>query len=439
MSKIFTPGTVTTVLDAQYGSTAKGVISSHLVKHHRPTILMTANGRNSSHTVVDANSRMVDGDIMSAARVAGKFVFKVLPCGAFYNGMMLAETPVDDNTVRVTYWPKFWIGPGAAFQVEDLLAEMDACDVRRDQVLIHPMASIVTDGDIAYENGASDFDGVTLAAVDHDSGTTRHGTTGSGAGAARARKALRKGVVARDEPQLADMLARPSQILAMLEAGATALLDGSQGYLLSLYGVGYPHCTSRSTTLASFFAECDLPPSVIGHVCAVARCLPIRIASKRYFSPVGQRFLTWTEVQEYRELGKAVEEIDSNSGGWYPDQEELTWEQVSEQAGQPIAPEYTTLTKLQRRIATWSDLAMTDFLLANKPPAPHGISLYLTFVNYLNPDIVAAKLGNLLANHGSRIAAVFISDSPDADSVRLAYRSYKNLAQLRDSVRLAYA
>jgi hypothetical protein len=57
----------------------------------------------------------------------------------------------------------------------------------------------------------------------------------------------------------------------------------------------------------------------------------------------------------------------------------------------------------------------------------------------LNPDIVAAKLGNLLANHGSRIAAVFISDSPDADSVRLAYRSYKNLAQLRDSVRLAYA
>jgi len=389
---MLTPGKITSVLDAQYGSTAKGVISAHLTKAHRPDFLMTANGRNSSHTVVDGGRTIV---------------FKVLPVGTFYNG-------------HNNYTPLVYLGPGSAFMVDDLRKEMGLVGLHKSQVLIHPRASIVTEADIAFENGLADFAGNPLSGVDHTSGTTAHGTTGSGAGAARAKKSLRKGRIARDEPELAEMLCDPEYIIDRFNKdGRTGLLDGSQGFLLSLYGRFHPHCTSRPVTLSGFFSDMDLPPSLIGNVAAVARTYPIRIASKRYFAD--GRFLTWHEAQRLAGLNVPIEEIDSNSGGHYPDQVELTWEEVSLRAGRVIAPELTTLTKLPRRIFSWSKLAMLDFLRQNRPPEPFETSLFLTFTNYLKDG----TLDEFLRSSGisalvtdNELSELYSSDGPETDSVR---------------------
>jgi hypothetical protein len=390
----FHSGKITSVLDVGAGSSSKALVSSWLVKNHRPQILMTANGRNSSHTVVDSQARPN----------APKAIFKVLPAGCFYNGVDM-------------YYPLIYIGPGAAFTIRDLEDEMKAHGLSSEQVRIHPCASIVQQSDIDYENGLASFDGAYFRDVDHSSGTTAHGTTGSGAGCARAHKSLRKGVIARDV--VPEMCCDPIEIVRMLNKGARALLDGSQGYQLSLYSANYPFCTSRSTTLASFFAELDMPPSLIGDVVGVARTHPIRIASKRYWSPGTKSFLTHDQVQEYKRDNMVVEEIDSNSGGWMSDQTELTWEQLSERAGHHIEPEYTSLTKLRRRLASFSHLGLAQYLAMNQPPAPHRHHLAITFMNYLRLDakVRGEFLSGVRMTSDDAVDRIMISDSSETDSL----------------------
>lgn len=392
MIKICEVGKVAVVAGAQTGSEAKANISSYVAKNERPDCLLTANSRNSSHTVTDPNVRALDD----------KFVFKVLPCGAFYYGVE-------------GYTPTIIIGPGAAFRPEDLQAEVFAMGIKKEHLIIHENAGIVTASDINYENGVANFEG-QMQEVNHDSGTTKHGTTGSGSGACRAKKALRKAVIARDiEQELGKYatIANGPTIVRFLR-DKSALLDGSQGYLLGYNTRHYPHTTSRSCTVASFLSEMDLPPSVCGNVVGVARVMPIRINSKRFFDPSAKKFMTWSEVEDAKKNNIPFEIIDSNSGGWYADQCELSWEEVSKIAGEHIEPELTSLTKLPRRIATWSRHAIEEWALLNRPPSPHKLFLAVTFVNYLGFNPVKndpsgySKLEGWVANSGIDAADIEI-------------------------------
>ena len=379
-----TKGKIASVLCSNFGSSSKGLVSAWVTKNQRPDLLMTANGRNSSHTVVDST-------VSNTPQV-----FKVLPAGAFYNGVK-------------GYRPLIYIGPGAAFKVSDLLKEMGMTDMQASQIMIHPNASIVTDQDVGYENGTMAWDGSALPAPDHKSGTTAHGTTGSGSGAARARKALRKGAIARDYDELSNMISDPFPVIDLIQNGASALMDGSQGYGLGLYTDFYPNTTSRSCTLASFLCDCDMPVSLAGDVCAVSRTMPIRIHSKRYFydgEPI---------TYEQSKGLAGVEVVDSYSGGWYPDQTEYTWEQVSEMAGHHVEPEITTLTKNPRRIASFSHIGFKQFLMHNTPPTGR-VHLFLTFLNYLREDHQKAFTKRMSDAHPS-LESVHVSDSPETDSV----------------------
>lgn len=399
---VLTPGKITTVLDAGYGSSSKGLVSAWITKKERPAILLTANGRNSSHTVVDSTTKK---DGLTKCQREGEFVFKVLPVGAYYNKWN-------------GYSPTIYIGPGAAFTVEDLKKEIEACELDASQVFIHPLASVVTIEDIDYENGIRDFSGNLLPAIDHSSGTTKHGTTGSGVGAARAKKSLRKGMQWKDvvgfDYAVTSFQGIERVIIERLKSGNKGLLDGSQGYLLSLYGGFFPHCTSRPVTLASFFADVNLPISLAGNVCAVARTFPIRIASHRYFYE--GKPLTLAEKTALEESGKTVEKVDSNSGPWYDDQLELTWEELSEAAGKHIEPQLTSLTKLPRRIATWSKTALKEFIIHNEPTGNSKMFLFVTFLNYLNNEHVSSWVDDSLTKLDG-VAEVLYSDSPETDSV----------------------
>lgn len=396
----FKPGLITSVLDAQYGSTGKGVVSAWLTKRFRPDILLTTNGRNSSHTVVDKVP-----DPANRAQESGRYVFKALPVGAYYNGWQ-------------GYRPLIYIGPGAALTCDDLRSEMAACGLERDQVIVHPACSVVTPSDIAYESGLCDFEGAYFSTPAPSSGTAAHGSTCSGAGAARARKSLRKGQIALNTISFpGTLLSGGMELINHFRDGATGLLDGSQGYLLSLYGRHYPHCTSRAVTLAGFFADLDLPPSLIGNVVAVARTFPIRINSKKWFCPERNRFLTWTEKLEAESEGKSVQEIDSFSGGWYHDQQELSWDELSVVAGRHIEPELTSLTLLPRRLASWSDASFREFLAHNEPSLPHQVWTVLTFLNYLRPEAQSAFVERHLTTPYPNMPTL-VSDGPETDSIR---------------------
>lgn len=101
------------------------------------------------------------------------------------------------------------------------------------------------------------------------------------------------------------------------------------------------------------------------------------MAGEEKFVP---RFLGWDEVQE----GKIpYEKIESYSGDFYPDQDELNWEELTRLAGAPeTIMECTTLTKLPRRVATFSQTNLSEAIQYNQ--SPNEIWIALNFVNYLD-------------------------------------------------------
>jgi adenylosuccinate synthase len=375
VKNIFKPNRVSVVMGAQTGSEAKGCASALLAKIGRPGVLLTANSRNSSHTVTDSS-------------VSRSGVVKVLPAGAFYWGYQ-------------DYRPYIFIGPGAAFKPEDLKKEVEMLEVPRTHLFIHPLAAIVTPEDEGLENGTHDFNGKPIA--DRDLALSRTGTTGSGSGAARAKRALRRATMARDVNAVWEY-AQPrgdiNETIANCYNGA--LLDGSQGFQLSNYGPHYPYCTSRSTSVASFLSETCVAPALLNSVVGVNRTFPIRIASNRYLH--NGAFLTQVEIDALRADGRGdeIQVVEGSSGGWETDQTELTWDEIRSYAGWDVPSEITTLTKLPRRIATMSEIAWRDFVRLNN--APGGVFMFLTFLNYLNGDPKAAH------EHGKSLTK-FMADS----------------------------
>jgi len=224
-------GKFNTVVDGQWGSCGKGLISSYLADRYRPQFLSTTNMANAGHTAVDRDGK--------------SFVAKAIPSGAILNRW------------RPEYNPVVVIGASAAFHLERLLQEADLCLCGRDlggikpswywnadkhiPLLIHPRAGVITAEHQARESG----DGP---------GSTKHiASTMQGCGTFLADKVLRTpGLqLARDYHQLAPFLPREHMapwLESRLRAGDTILHEGSQGFSLDIHhGSHYPECYSPDT------------------------------------------------------------------------------------------------------------------------------------------------------------------------------------------------
>jgi adenylosuccinate synthase len=116
-------------------------------------------------------------------------------------------------------------------------------------------------------------------------------------------------------------------IYETLDAGGSVIVEGNQGFGLSLLHGEYPYCTSRDVTAAAFASECGIAPRDVDDVIVVVRTFPIRV-------------------------GNAP---GSTSG---PLKNEIDWERVAvlggwtDQYGKPeTQPEFTSVTKRLRRVA----------------------------------------------------------------------------------------
>lgn len=228
-----------------------------------------------------------------------------------------------------------------------------------------------------------------------------HNSTCSGVGAARARKLLRhpKKLYARDIDWLQPYLCEVEhEIMERLNDGESGLCEIAQGYQLS-YGLNRfaPHTTSRNCTVSAALDDMMLPPSVVGNVVINFRTFPIRIHSNKYLSTDGEeRHMTWEEVQNGEE-GIDYIKIESPSGPGYDDQEEITWEDLTALSGsrEPIM-ECTTLTKLPRRVFTFSKQNLTDSIYANYPGGTNEVFISVNFMNYLDAFATGARDEGLL-------------------------------------------
>jgi adenylosuccinate synthase len=387
---VFKPGKLTFVLDGGAGSSAKGMRGAYLWKYLRPhfvTFAVNTFMENAAHTITHRDGREYIHQCLSSITSLGGY-------------------------------QKQYVSPGSVFAAKTMIDEIKAHNITPHKLGIHPNAVIVTPKDIDYEKGLVDFEGNSKQ--NQDSINLRIGSTLHGVGAARARRILRRDdvVLAKDIPELAPYICDTNiEIMDRLDRGEAGIMEIAQGYQLSLMSRFFPKTTSRNCSVSAALDDSLLPPSVCGPVVVNFRTYPIRVNNNKYIRNSDKKILTWEEFVATPEHDKTI--IKGDSGGCYPDQEELTWEQISSRAGSKIF-ECTSLTKLPRRVYTFSKLNLLEALRYNSTGDDTYVSV--NFMNYVDAsvqgkselhEVMTNKVSNWLRQNildvvGKSVRGVFI-------------------------------
>jgi len=296
------------IVGGQFGSEGKGKVAAYIARRERADFCVRCGGPNSGHSITDAKGRTE--------------VFRQLPTG------VVADVP------------RLLIAPGALIDPKVLKREIDHFGIMPGQLGVDRNCFMIEPSDRENERNQNLRE--------------RLGSTLSGVGAATSRRVMRSPDArtarnaAADHPWLAPLLTDVSAELNRgVDNGKTTVIEGTQGFGLSLYHSDhFPKCTSRDTTASAFLSEAGLAPSCAEHVVLVLRTFPIR--------------------------------VPGNSG---PLAAEMTWEQLQAESGYPHPiGEVTSVTCLPRRVARFDWPLARRAVAANRPTmiALNGLD-YLRF------------------------------------------------------------
>jgi adenylosuccinate synthase len=179
--------------------------------------------------------------------------------------LVLRQIPVAGGTPGI----RCLLGAGSLIEVNALLDEAKQLGLGPDQLGIDVAAGIVEKRHCAAEKAKGLVE--------------RIGSTGHGAGAARAERLLRdlEFKLASQIPELQPYLTNvAAEIDAAIRQGKAVLLEGGQGTMLSHLATGpdnspvYPYCTSRVATVSGFLADALLSPRHVRNPIGVIRTYP---------------------------------------------------------------------------------------------------------------------------------------------------------------------
>ncbi len=107
------------------------------------------------------------------------------------------------------------------------------------------------------------------------------GTTGWGVGPALEERVRRTAKLAKDIPELKPYLAdEVTEVNDGLDQGKTVLLEGTQGFMLSLFlGGGYPYVTGRDTGASAIASEAGVGPTRVDDVLIVYKSFMTRVGA----------------------------------------------------------------------------------------------------------------------------------------------------------------
>ncbi len=341
------PMKITTIVDAQFGSTGKGLAAGYFAEKYEPDTIMTAWAPNAGHTSF----------------------FKTEEGYHELKHTMLANGIVSKRLKRIL------IGPGTVLNVDSFMTEWNnAASVLPHMadvaVYIHEAAMVLTDEHRAME--ASD---------EH----AKIGSTRKGSGAALMMKIARKGELAGDAdlPPLFHVV-DPGWWRSLIDMSEIVQIEGAQGFSLGINRGFWPKCTSRECTPQQLMVDLDLPRHFLKdmHIVGVARTYPIRVANR------------------YDADGNMTE----SSGPCYDDQREVTFEDIG------VETEYTTVTRLPRRVFTFSQQQIRDFIKVVEPD-----EIFLNFANYCDPSALNTIIHGI-EQSGGRVS--YIGEGPYNEDVK---------------------
>ncbi|NJF24093.1 adenylosuccinate synthetase [Thermococcus sp. Bubb.Bath] len=126
------------------------------------------------------------------------------------------------------------------------------------------------------------------------------GTTGSGCGPANADRVMRKAKLARDvkelEPYLTDVAA---EVNDAIDEGKLVLVEGTQGFGLSLYYGTYPYVTSKDITASAIASDVGIGPTRVDDVIVVFKSFPTRVGAGPFPTEMSQGEAEKLGVVEY--------------------------------------------------------------------------------------------------------------------------------------------
>jgi adenylosuccinate synthase len=295
---------VDVLVGGQWGSEGKGNLAFFMAPEY--DLLVRVGAPNSGHKV-----RAPDGVV---------FTHRQLPSG----------TRATDSHLL--------LGAGAVIDVTVLMREIAECAVSADRLAIDPGALVIEAGDVEAENEVRQ-------AI---------GSTGTGGGAALARRIVQRGVpgavrMAGDLPELSPYVRESASVLEQARGrGGRIFVEGTQGAGLSVLHGSFPHVTSRDTTVGTLLAEVGVPPQLLRRVIVALRTYPIRVGGPS--GPMGR---------------------------------EITWETVAQRSGWPARllkdTELGSVSGNQRRVAefSWAQLRRSARLNG-------ATDIALTFADYLD-------------------------------------------------------
>lgn len=236
------------------------------------------------------------------------------------------------------------IGVGAMISLDVLLEEIAHIEKVlpiRQRLFIDARAHVITEDQIKRES-----QGDLGERIGSTSARTREGI-----GVASADKVLRSAdaLRAQDVPELRAYCCDTVDLVnSKIDRGDFVMLEGAQGFSLSIDHGTFPFVTSRDTTATALAASAGIAPHAFAtSVIGVTRTYPIRVSG--------------------------------NSGPFDPDSTELTWDDVAKRAGAPYLMERTSVTGSMRRVATFSTEGFVRACQVNRPT-----EIAVTFADYLD-------------------------------------------------------
>jgi adenylosuccinate synthase len=239
----------TIIVGGFFGDEGKGKIVAHIAEEDLPAIITRGGvGPNAGHTVTVGEK---------------SYGVRMIPSGFVYKNARLC------------------IGTGVLVDPRVFLHEVDVLGVK-GRVFVDKRCGIIDPVHIERDRGS-----------EHLAKTV--GSTGTGCGPANADRVMRTGHQAKDVPELVEYLADvPLEINEALDKGESVLIEGTQGFGISLYFGTYPYVTSKDTSASQMAADNGVGPTRIDDVIVVFKAYPTRVGAGPFSTE-----MTPEEAQEH--------------------------------------------------------------------------------------------------------------------------------------------
>jgi adenylosuccinate synthase len=217
-----------------WGDEGKGKIIAHIAFSDKPKIIARGGvGTNAGHTVE------LEGE---------KYGVRMIPSGFVYRDA------------------KLFIGAGVLVDPRVFLREVETLNVA-ERARVDYRCAVIEEKHIKADRESSHL-------------KEKIGSTGTGCGPANKDRVMRIARQAKDVDELRQFLTDvPLEVNEALDRDEVVLIEGSQGFWLSLYYGTYPYVTSKDTTASSMAADVGVGPTKIDEVIVVFKAFPTRVGS----------------------------------------------------------------------------------------------------------------------------------------------------------------